>query len=91
MSTLPSLHVPPPAGLILASPSPALCPFVPCRPFYYFLVPSYWFPSRFVNNQLNRINDSMGPSVNPGSVDSDVAEEEAKMRTLLHHRTGGGQ
>ena len=72
-------------------PLPNFLPPLPCRPFCYFLMPSYWFPSRFVNNQLNRINDSMGPSVNPGSVDSDVAEEEAKMRTLLHHRTGGGQ
>lgn len=60
------------------------------KPFYYFLMPSYWFPSLATGNKLKDINDSMGPACPPESVDDDVAAEEAKCRSLLVHRTGHG-
>ena len=62
------------------------------RPFYYFLVPSYWFPSLTPKESsaslLGKVNDNDGSKDTPGSLDDDVAEEESKVRALLNHRTG---
>ena len=77
--------------LFLVKPSnhPYMSPTLPLyRPFYYPLMPSYWFPSRFHSNALKTIDDSHGPQDSPGSLDDDVAEEESKVRSLLNHRTG---
>ncbi|KAG1680746.1 hypothetical protein FOA52_008079 [Chlamydomonas sp. UWO 241] len=60
------------------------------QPFWYPLLPSYWAPERFAKaSALSKIDDGMGPDGEAGADrDEDVAEEEARMRELLMHRTG---
>lgn len=69
-------------------------PFTPVdRPFYYPLMPSYWFPSYFTRtHSMHDIDDSMGPPLQAtaSAPDSDVVEEESRMRGLLQSRTGEG-
>lgn len=68
-----------------------LCP--PRRPLYYFLLPSYWVPStRTSSSLLQALQEGGGgreAAPQEGAADQDVLTEEAKMRALLQHRTGG--
>lgn len=68
-------------------------PLHPRRPLFYPLMPSYWFPSYFTRtHSLHDIDDSMGPPLQAtaSAPDSDVVEEESRMRGLLQGRTGEG-
>jgi hypothetical protein len=75
--------------------SPYHTTHAPCRvprPVLYFFYPSYWRPS--VISPVNALShvlkeDAIGPGEVGVAVDEDVAAEEARMRALLHHRTGG--
>ena len=59
------------------------------RPFYYILIPSYWFPFLSTGNNLSNLHDNKNPPNGSGvASDSDVLEEESRVRALLNHRTG---
>lgn len=60
------------------------------RPIFYFLYPSYWFPSTAAPaDALSHVlrEDDKGPNEIMNK-DEDVLAEESRMRQLLQHRTG---
>ncbi|MEW5309052.1 MAG: hypothetical protein WDW38_000964 [Sanguina aurantia] len=62
------------------------------KPFYYFLLPSYWIPSTQTSSSLlQALQEGRGgreEAPQEGAADQDVLIEEEKMRALLQHRTG---
>ena len=55
-------------------------------------MPSYWFPNLASRGNLQRVGSEGAkhqPPQEPAVDDDDVQAEESKMRSLLHHRTGG--